>query len=112
LAHYAGVVGNSMSELSPNTVFLVQRLYKSREAKEISEILEIECGTESLGFDDWTPVEMERIRFAVLKLATENDSGLDRALKLVTTDWRDLLMVAGFGEDLKAHEKWYESVAN
>ncbi len=99
-----------MSELSPNTEYLVHTLYKSREAKEIGDILEIECGTESLGCDDWTPVEMERIRFAVLKLATESDSGLDNALKLVTTDWRDLLMVAGFGEDLKAHEKWYESV--
>ncbi len=72
-----------MSELSPNTKYLVHTLYKSREAKEIGDILEIECGTESLGCDDWTPVEMERIRFAVLKLATESDSGLDNALKLV-----------------------------
>jgi hypothetical protein len=101
-----------MSELSPNTEYLVHTLYKSREAKEIGDILEIDCGTESLGCDGWTPVQMERIRFAVLKLAIESDSGLDAALNLVSRDWRDLLMSAGFGDDLNAHVKWFESVAN
>jgi hypothetical protein len=101
-----------MSELSPNTEYLIHALYKSREAKEIGDILEIDCGTESLGCDGWTPVQMERIRFAVLKLAIESDSGLDAALNLVSRDWRDLLMSAGFGDDLNAHVKWFESVAN
>jgi hypothetical protein len=54
---------------------------------------------------------MERIRFAVLKLATESEAGLDAAVNLANTDWRDLLMSAGFGKDLDAHEKWYLSVA-
>ncbi|TYK64172.1 hypothetical protein [Colwellia echini] len=101
-----------MSALSSNTESLIHTLYKSREAKEIADILENECGTEALGCTGWTPVQMERIRFAVLKLSLESETGLDRALKLATSDCRDLLMVAGFGEDLKAHEKWYESVAN
>lgn len=106
------LVGNSMSELSPNTEYLVHTLYKSREAKEVGDILEIECGTEALDCDGWTPIQMERIRFAVLKLSIESETGLDDAVNLANTDWRDLLMAAGFGEDLNAHEKWYESVAN
>lgn len=101
-----------MSELSPNTEHLIHILYESREAKEIADILEFECGTESLGCDGWAPVQMERIRFAVLKLSIDREVGLEKALKLASTDWRDLLMAAGFGEDLKAHEKWYKSVAN
>ena len=48
--------------------------------------------------------------FAVLKLATEGDTGLDTAIELAKTDWRDLLMSAGFGEDINAHEKWHKAV--
>jgi len=30
----------------------------------------------------------------------------ESAIALLDTDWRDLLMAAGFGEDIKAHEEW------
>jgi|GEM_PF-5569319 len=62
-----------MSELSPNTKSVVEKLFKSREAKEVCDMLEIDCGTESLGCEGWTPEQMERIRFAVLKFGGETD---------------------------------------
>jgi len=40
------------------------------------------------------------------------DGGLEAAIELANTDWRDLLMAAGFGEDLNAHQKWSQSIAN
>ncbi|MEH6687119.1 MAG: hypothetical protein V7693_07595 [Halopseudomonas sabulinigri] len=101
-----------MSELSPNTKSVVEKLFKSREAKEVCDMLEIDCGTESLGCEGWTPEQMERIRFAVLKFGGETDGGLEAAIELANTDWRDLLMAAGFGEDLNAHQKWSQSIAN
>ncbi len=69
-------------------------------------MIENECGTESLSCDGWTPQQMERIRYAVLRLATEKSLSLESAIKLATTDWRDLLCAAGFGNERDAHEKW------
>ncbi len=113
LAHIlSALIGKSMSQLSAKTMILVNILFKSREAREASDILESDCGTESLDCDGWSPVEMERIRFAVLKLSLESEADLGVAIKLANTDWRDLLMAAGFSEDLNAHDKWYASIAN
>ncbi len=100
-----------MSALSKRTKDLIHRLYKSREALEVCDIIENECGTESLSCDGWTSEQMERIRFGVLKLAHENTLELNAALSLAQTDWRDLLMSAGFGQDLNAHEKWAKRVS-
>ena len=95
-----------MSELSQNTKSIVHALYKSREALEVCDILENECGTEALSCDGWSPTQMERIRFAVIQLAKENSMSLDSAIELAQKDWRDLLMVAGFGNELNAHNEW------
>jgi hypothetical protein len=48
----------------------------------------------------------ERLQFAVLKLSEGNLDKLNRAVALAKHDWRDLLMAAGFGEDIKAHLAW------
>ena len=95
-----------MSELSQRTRDIVHALYSSREALEICDTLENECGTEALSCDGWSPAQMDRIRFAVIKLAKENAMSLDSAIELAQKDWRDLLMEAGFGGELHAHEKW------
>ena len=49
---------------------------------------------------------MDRFRFAVLKLSGGDLDKFDSAIQLAKTDWRDLLMAAGFGENLTAHESW------
>ncbi len=54
---------------------------------------------------------MERIRFSVLKLFSQKGDSIDW-FELVRLDWRDLLMAAGFGDDIHAHEKWKEKVLN
>ena len=100
-----------MSALSKRTKDLIHHLYGSREAMEVCDMLERECGTESLSCEGWTPEQMERIRFAVLKLEKDNVLELNAAIGLAQTDWRDLLMSAGFGEDLNAHEGWAKSVS-
>lgn len=98
-----------MSELSKNTKQLVHSLYQSREALEICDILENECDAEVLSCEGWSPSQMERIRFSVLKVAKENLMSLDSAIDLAKKDWRDLLVLAGFSTDLVAHEKWANS---
>jgi len=56
-------------------------------------------------------VLMERIHFAVLKLSEGELPKLDRAAALAKLDWRDLLVVAGFGEDTEAHRRWMPTEA-
>lgn len=98
-----------MSALSPRTQQIIKQLVKPEAREKVCERLERECGTEALGCTGWTPEEMERIRFAVLKLGAKTDSDFESAILLAKTDWRDLLMAAGFGEDLESHNKWWYS---
>ena len=100
-----------MSALSKPTKDLIHCLFKSREALEVCDLLEGECGTDSLSCDGWTPEQIERIRFGVLKLAHENALELNAALRLAQKDWRDLLVSAGFGQDLSAHKEWAKRVS-
>lgn len=48
----------------------------------------------------------ERVRFAVLKLSEGNLDKMKAAIAQALIDWRDVLMAAGFGEDVHAHESW------
>ncbi len=54
--------------------------------------------------------DMDRIRFSILKLVSENPSTEDNAFELAKVDWRDLFMAAGFGYDAEEHERWYQRV--
>jgi hypothetical protein len=49
---------------------------------------------------------VERIRFAALKLSEGSIARLKQAVLLANTDWRDLLVFAGFGGDPSAHKSW------
>ena len=53
---------------------------------------------------------LERIRFAVLKLSDGDVEKLDAAVNLAKTDWRDLLVAAGFGDSLTEHDCWADSL--
>jgi sulfopyruvate decarboxylase TPP-binding subunit len=52
---------------------------------------------------------MERIRFAILKMTKESPLNLAVGIYLAQADWRDLLMSAGFGNNVNAHMIWYDS---
>ena len=101
-----------MSELSQDTKNLVHALFKSREALEVCGMLENECGTEALSCGGWTPAQLERIRFAVLRLVKDKTMSLESAINLAKTDWRDLLMAAGFGNDPNAHKTWAREIVH
>jgi hypothetical protein len=54
---------------------------------------------------------MERIWLAALKLSGGDIGRLDNAVLLAQTDWRDLLVAAGFGSDSSAHFPWAKEAA-
>jgi hypothetical protein len=53
------------------------------------------------------PELLERIRIAVLKLSHGDLNALQRAIDLAQHDWRDVLVAAGFADDINAHESWW-----
>ncbi|HSQ19554.1 MAG TPA: hypothetical protein VLR92_04185 [Blastocatellia bacterium] len=50
--------------------------------------------------------ELERFQFAALKISGGNLTRLYEAVQLTQQDWRDLLVGAGFADDIQAHLKW------
>lgn len=99
-----------MTALSKRTERLVACLFAPEVREGVRHRLERECGAEALGIADASAEGLERIRFAVLRVSSERPRGLEGAFALARIDWRDLLMEADFGHDLRAHDAWCRSV--
>ena len=97
-------------ELSPRTKELVERIFSPKQVVEAMYWLEEECGNNLPSCKNHGPYEMERIRFAVLKLSQGNINRLLRAIDEARMDWRDLFMAADFGYDVNAHEEWAKEI--
>jgi len=93
-------------QLSGNTLRLVRRIFPPGDHAAIIATLEARCGS---GLPLWvspTPEGLERIRFAVLKLSSGSLPEFERAIAIANTDWRDVLVAAGFGSSVVAHVNW------
>lgn len=99
----------SRVELSENTLRLVRRIFPPEHHEAVIADLAARCGS---GLPLWvpaTPEGLERIRFAVLKLSHGSLPELGRAIAMANTDWRDVLVAAGFGNSLLAHINWFDA---
>jgi len=96
--------------LSDRTTNVLETLIKEPLRTRVRKILVNEVGKTVPFCSGETPEGMDRIRFAVIKLTAEDVEKLDYAVKEAQTDWRDLLMAAGFGYSAKEHDRWYEKV--
>jgi len=95
-----------MIELSEKTLDIINFLFSKEDNEEVKELLKIECADNIPYCENNTKIEMERIRFSVLKLSEGKIAKLIEAIELAQTDWRDLFVIAGFGYDIDAHNKW------
>src|SRR5579863_7696958 len=98
-----------MDGLSPATWKLVQKLFLPAEQVEAGSLLAQECGTNLLFCQNLDEFGLERVRFAALKLSGGDLGKLYDVVGLAQQDWRDLLMAAGFGHLLTAHDEWYKT---
>ncbi|MEM8712882.1 MAG: hypothetical protein AAGG01_18175 [Planctomycetota bacterium] len=99
-----------MLPLSQRTERLLRAtIQKSAERSRVSSLLETEVGQNLPFCEERTAVEMERIRFAVIRLIVEDSETASEAVDLAKTDWRDLLMAAEFGHRVEAHLDWFRS---
>ena len=95
-----------MSGLSEKTWKIIRKLYPAGPHDAIAELMVVECGNNLPGLSKLNEIELERFRFAALKLSGGDVDKLLGAISLAQLDWRDLLTGAGFAQSLTEHSKW------
>jgi hypothetical protein len=96
--------------VSADTIAAVQHLFAAHEVAIAVSMLADRCGTNLPFMEKASPVALERERFAALRLSGGSLDRLRRAVELATTDSRDLLMAADFGQSLTAHREWWDAL--
>jgi hypothetical protein len=94
------------TELSARTQQHVAALFAPELQLQASALIIEQCGTNLPSLEALDPVALERYRFAALKVSGGQLDKLKEAVALAQTDWRDLLVAAGFAHDIRAHESW------
>jgi hypothetical protein len=92
--------------LSVATRERLDAVFSSADRETAERLLVERCGNNLPFLEKLDSAELERFRFAALKISNGTIARLEQAVKLANTDWRDLLMSAGFGEDVTAHQRW------
>jgi hypothetical protein len=95
-----------MVELSPETSRRVQRMFDPDSQGHVERMLVEECADNLPQYENSGSHQLERIRFAVLKLSHGDLRELRKWIELAKLDWRDVLMNSGFADDIHAHLKW------
>lgn len=92
--------------LSSETQRRVDILFRPDEREAAITLLIDQCGNNLPFLEHLDEYQLERFRFAALKLSAGNLDQLREAIELAQFDWRDLLMAAGFGHDITVHKLW------
>ncbi|MGE0557632.1 MAG: hypothetical protein AB7O69_05085 [Burkholderiales bacterium] len=95
-----------MAPLSKGTMERLERLFAPSLRTEAERLLVEQCGNNLPCLEALDAVQLERYRYAALRLSKGTLQGLRQAIDLAQKDWRDLLMNADFGYDVHAHERW------
>lgn len=95
-----------MAALTETTERLVEKLFAPAEQGAVRQLLLTQCGNNLPFLEAATAEQLERFRFAALKISDGKLPALQRAVQVAREDWRDLLVAAGFGHDVTIHWKW------
>lgn len=93
--------------LSDPTRARLEALFDPADVDEARELLVEDCADNLPFCADHDATGLERIRFAALEQSRGTLEGLVDAIALAATDWRDLLVAAGFANDVRAHLAWW-----
>jgi hypothetical protein len=92
--------------VSPETRKRIDLLFEPALRDEVAALLAVECARNLPLRQDASDAAIDRIQFAALKQNGGDMHALVTAIELAQTDWRDLLVAAGFAVDVHAHESW------
>jgi hypothetical protein len=96
-----------MVPLSPETQRRLDAMFSVADRPTAESLLVAYCGDELPFSQDEDMYQLERVRFAVLKLSEGKLALLKSMIEHANIDWRDILLAAGFGDDIHAHERWF-----
>jgi hypothetical protein len=85
----------------------IDMLFKRDDQDAVRNMLCDEC-TDGLPLT--RPSGHERIHLAILKISGGDVDEFLQAARLAQIDWRDVLVGADFGNDLRAHARWADDV--
>src|SRR5579864_2936721 len=94
------------SQLSADADERVCLLFSPEHRDEVRTMLIEECGNNLPFCEELDSSELDRFRFAALKLSDGNLDKLRKAISLANRDWRDLLVASGLANDPEAHRRW------
>ena len=97
--------------VSSETRLRILILFKDEQIGIVEDFLQEECGTNLPFLENLSSSELDRFRFAALKLSNGDLEKLDGAVKLAKEDWRDLLVAADFADNVEAHRNWLPSAS-
>src|SRR5438874_2511489 len=92
--------------LSLGTIRRIAALFPAAQRDEVSSLLVAECGRTLPFAETLGAAGIERVRFAVLKISGGSIDRLWAAVELAQQDWRNALVGAGFGDNVRAHLGW------
>src|SRR5512135_1663921 len=95
------------SQLSVETKRRIDALFAPGQRDEVTRLLQDEYGNNLPMLENLDEVQLERFRFAALKLSAGSLPKLRDAVHLAKVDWRDLLVAAEFANDINAHKQWF-----
>jgi hypothetical protein len=95
------------SRLSAETLRRIDALFEQAQRDAVTRLLQDECGNNLPLLEHFDEGQLERVRFAALKLSDGNLEKLHDAVRLAKEDWRDLLVSAEFADDINAHRQWF-----
>jgi hypothetical protein len=89
----------------PETERRIEAGFPPGSRNEDAEILQDQCSTNLPSLEGLNEFELERFRFAALKVSAGDIEKLRKAIELAKKDWRDLLMALGFASDPTSHKR-------
>ncbi|TCQ07525.1 hypothetical protein C8J40_104422 [Sphingomonas sp. PP-CC-3A-396] len=106
-----GNVPNNALHITLTTRDVLRAVFPPNLWERVETTLMIDCGPAQVHSQDFDGEAMERIWLATLKLSDGSITAFENAVLLAQIDWRDVLLGAGFGNDLDAHIKWAAVIA-
>lgn len=82
-------------------------VFADGDRQQAADLIQNHCGSGLPLMDSMEPDDYDRIRFAVIKLSNGGIGSLRKRIDEANTDWRDVLVGAGFAWDETAHLRWH-----
>lgn len=97
--------------LGPLTNELIQKTCPASHRQAVGDLLSEQCSVSLPGVgipSEWIGL-IDRVQLATIRGSSWDIEKLKSNVSLANSDWRDVLMAAGFGENLAAHKLWQKA---